>query len=1045
MAFTDDTRVDRRTALLLGSATIGMAGCVPHAVPRAIADAGAGVRQLSVSEGTNIAVAVSPDGRTIAFDLLGLLWTVPTAGGPARCLTDAFADLGHPSWSPDGRQLVFQSYRSGNFQLWVMNADGTGPRQLTAGFADHREPSFSPDGRSIIFSSDMSGRYAIHLLSLADGRIRQLTHGSSQDAEPCLSRDGRRFAYVADKKVVMVAAMDGAATVAASVPKSADPTLWSELNAPCFAPNGDLAYVSNVDGTMRLHVGDCMLAAGEDIYPFKPGWLPGGDLVYAAGGRIRRLGPTGAAGVVEFTAAVPVVTPDYRRRQRDFSSETPRPVVGIGSPVLSPDGKQIAFRALNDIYLLTIGDPKPKLLIGGGHYKGDPAWSPDGRQLLYSTDRSGTPNLSVYDLATGGDRQLTHLSDAAALYGNWSRDGRWIAFLTQDGALNIVEVATGKVERVYGPLWQPGRPSFGPDAQRIAYAAFKPRSARYREGLSEVLVVDRATGKGRYTPIAENRSIATRGDDGPAWSPDGRYLAYIFASTLWVQPVKPDGSFDGAARRLTTETSDAPSWSGDSRTLLYLSNGKPKLVGIEGGPPRTVPFRLQWALAKPAGRTVIAGGRLWDGLGPRYVDGDVVIEGNRIAGIAPRGQASAGDMRRIDASGHTIIPGLIDMHTHSVTPSLGYGDRMGRTFLAMGITTTRSPGCPAYHMVEDREAVDAGRRVAPRHFATGEALDGSRIFYNFMRPITEPGQLALELARAEALSYDMIKTYVRMDHRTQADVIRAAHDMGVQVSSHYHYPALRHGADATEHLGSTSRFGYSRTITNLGAAYEDVAKLFAAARAGRTPTLFSANALLPDHPDLVNDPRVRALLPPWEYARFKANAEAMASRDRTSMLAALERHVRQIQDMMALGWHVHTGTDAPIDTVAVSLHLNLRAMTRFGISPYEALLTATRHAGAFLHEPVGTVASGQLADLILVSGDPLRRVEDAASVKLTLVGGVAHGPAALIEPFAKSEPAAARLPGNHVHRSDRSGRFWETASYVESCRAACCAGPSASV
>lgn len=238
MAFIDDTGVDRRTALLLGSTTLGMAACVPHALPGAMADAGSAVRQVSVSEGTNISIAVSPDGRTIAFDLLGLLWTVPTAGGPARCLTDAFADLGYPAWSPDGRQLVFQSYRTGNFHIWTINADGTGLRQLTTGFADHREPSFAPDGRSIIFSSDMSGRYAIHLLSLADGRIRQLTHGSSQDAEPCLSPDGSRFAYVADRKAVMVATIGGSATVAASLTKAADPTILSELNAPVFAPNG---------------------------------------------------------------------------------------------------------------------------------------------------------------------------------------------------------------------------------------------------------------------------------------------------------------------------------------------------------------------------------------------------------------------------------------------------------------------------------------------------------------------------------------------------------------------------------------------------------------------------------------------------------------------------------------------------------------------------------------------------------------------------------------------------------------------------------------
>jgi cytosine/adenosine deaminase-related metal-dependent hydrolase len=148
--------------------------------------------------------------------------------------------------------------------------------------------------------------------------------------------------------------------------------------------------------------------------------------------------------------------------------------------------------------------------------------------------------------------------------------------------------------------------------------------------------------------------------------------------------------------------------------------------------------------------------------------------------------------------------------------------------------------------------------------------------------------------------------------------------------------------------------------------------------------------------------------------------------------------------MMALGWHVHTGTDAPIDLTAISVHMNLRAMTRFGIAPLDALLTATRHAGAFLHEPIGTIATGKLADLILVDGDPLARVEDLARVRLVIANGVPRDQTALIGPFAKAPsamaPTAVREAAHHHHPY-----YWETAAYVEDGRSACCGGHSVAV
>jgi Tol biopolymer transport system component len=701
-------------------------------------------RYVTVVEGTNIAAAVSPDGRTIAFDLYGILWLVGIEGGAASRLTDDFADIAQPDWSPDGRTLVFQSYRDGNFHLWMLGADGNGVRQLTSGPYDSREPRFAHDGRRIAFSSDRSGRYAIHVLDIESGDISQIGESSTQDAQPAWAPDDGRIALVADRNRLDVIDLQGKRSTIASIPPSPDIFHPAEIHSPSWTPDGQeliCTVLQNGTATLtRAEVGPVSASPGgapavralvenEDVFPLRVTWLPAApgpssrDFIYTSSGKIRRRSLDSAAtAVVEFAATVPVVTPQYRKSKRDFDSPAARPAKGIGSPVLAPDGQRIAFRALNDLWTMRIGE-KPVPLTRDGFYKCDPAWSPDGRRLAYSSDRGGKLDLWLRDLLTGHDTQLTRLPQAA-VSSSWSRDGAFIAFLDQTGSLHTVDVASGAVQKVFDALWEPGRPTWSPDGRWLAMAAFKPYTARYREGLSEILVIERATGKASYAAAMPNRSLSTRGDDGPVWSPDGAYLAVVVGSVLWVIPVDTSGRFTGAPRQITDEVTDAPSWSGDSKTLLYLSNGRLRLVSVNGGAPREVPLSLTWSIprSQPANRVMLRVGRLWDGTGPEYRHNvDVLIEGNRVTSITPSVTGRPADSKThfIDAPNQTLIPGLIDMHTHRQMQGYAYGDRQGRLWLAMGITSTRSPGAPAYHMVEDREALDAGLRLGPRHFATG--------------------------------------------------------------------------------------------------------------------------------------------------------------------------------------------------------------------------------------------------------------------------------------------------------------------------------------
>ncbi|QUQ64827.1 amidohydrolase family protein [Kutzneria sp. CA-103260] len=998
---------------------------------------------LAIRQGTNIAGQLSPDGKTVAMDLLGVLWLVPAAGGAARRITDDLMDIAQPDWSPDGTTLAFQSYRDGNFNVWTVRADGSGLKQLTQGPFDHREPRFSPDGRTIVFSSDLTGSYGIHLLDVATGKVTQLSDTPVEEFEPAWSPDGTKVAFVAaNTRIDVVTVADGSRSTAITA------ATGQQFHAPAWTPDGkDLVYnvVTGPPGlnsaaTSELYRSGQPLVTGEEVFPFRAS-LRGNDFLYTSDGALRRRSLSGGpATEIAFTAPVDVQPAKYTKRRRDFDSPKPKPVVGIGSPVLSPDGTKVAFRALNDIYTMTVGQA-PQPLTRDNRWKSDPAWSPDGKLLSYSTDRAGKLDIWLRDLATGQDRQLTNLPDAAAVSGSWSRDGKFLAFLDQTGAVYTVEVATGAVQKVFNATFEPGRPTWSPDGTVIALAAIVPYSARYREGLSKILLVNRVTGAARYVDPLPQRSLQTRGDDGPVWSPDGAKMAFVLGSLLHVVDVNPDGTFAGTPKPVNAEVTDAISWHGDSKHLLYLNNGRLRLIGLDGAAPRTIPVGLSWTNTQPRGRLVIRAGKLWDGQSPTLQSNvDVIVEGHRIKTVCP--SAPGVDGQLVDARDGVVMPGLVDIHNHREMQGYSYGDRQGRLWLSLGITTTRSPGSPAYHMVEERESFQSGKRVGPRYFATGEAIDGSRIFYNFMRPTYDTDQLARELERAAALDYDLMKCYVRLRPEWQKQVIQWAHDRGVLATSHYHYPALAFGGDGMEHIGATNRFGYSRTITALGAGFQDVIDLFNRSGAGRTPTLFQSQALFRDDTSLVADRRVTTLYPSWEYASLQASVQSATSTDQTANLRNLANQVAQIAATVRGGGLIVTGTDSPIDHTAVSTHMNLRAMVRFGLTPYEALVTATRNSGQLLGEPLGRVAPGTYADLSILGGDPLADINQAANVRSVVSNGRLFTVDDLLKPYATptADVAANRMLAPVPDHPANAEFWWHDPHYVAHSRHSCCSG-----
>ncbi|MBY0221218.1 DPP IV N-terminal domain-containing protein [Sporosarcina aquimarina] len=961
-------------------------------------------KTIRVKEGTNMSVAVSPDGKSLVIELQGGLWSLSGKGGEAKRISDNFDDPSVPDWSPDGSKIAYQSYRSGNYHIWTMNPDGSEKEQLTTGIYDHREPSYSPDGSRVAFSADRDGSYDIWVLDLKTEELTQWTDSPEEEFYPTWSPDGKEIAFVVGgdsngKRIDVVNENNERRTITTVED--------GKVLSPSWSPNGkDIAYVLQVDSRSELIIDGENVTGGEDVFPFPVKWTSGDEMIYTADGKIkqRNLNEQESRSI-PFEAEIPIDQPEYNHKKYDFDSKKPMPVTGIVDPELSPDGKTIAFVALNDLWLLEVGKNKPKQLTNDSYFEANPAWSPDGTKLAYSSDKAGSEDIYILDVKTGNEQRLT--SEAGAeVAASWSPDGKKIAFQDQEGATYIITIETGEIEQILKPMWEPGHPTWGPEGKTIAIAALKQFSNRFREGLSQILTVDLETGEQTYVDPAKSKSLSNRSNSGPVWSPDGKHMAFIIESTLWVMPVDQKGNPMGQARKITEEVAESPSWSGDSKTLLYVSNGELRTIQMNGDAPKKVPFKMTWKADQPNGITVIHAGKLWDGESKELKHNmDIIVQGNRIKEIKPHEKPHHGN-NFIDASDQTVIPGLWDAHVHQALESAFLGSRQGRQLLSFGITSTVSMGEPAYLALEDREASASGARVAPRFFASGEPIDGSRVYYNFMRPTTSEDQLInLELKRAEELNYDILKTYVRMPFNYQTIAINYGHELGIPTFSHYFYPSIGFGQDGTSHVSATQRLGFSRSQSFTKLSYEDVTKLAAESGMAVTSTLFSSKTLLEFDPALLSDPRVKTLYTPYQYEAITKHYSNATTTDQTVTRTGLEREVSLLKDIMDAGGTILGGTDMPLDNVAVSLHLNIRAMVRYGMTPYEALRTVTylpaKRFGA--EDDLGTIESGKLADLVFVDGDPLQNIDDAANVQMVMKNGKVYLMDNLLEPYKNTD------------------------------------------
>ncbi|MDE0897491.1 MAG: amidohydrolase family protein [Longimicrobiales bacterium] len=400
-------------------------------------------------------------------------------------------------------------------------------------------------------------------------------------------------------------------------------------------------------------------------------------------------------------------------------------------------------------------------------------------------------------------------------------------------------------------------------------------------------------------------------------------------------------------------------------------------------------------LADPisAQHVALVGGMLIDGYeAPPVHNATVLIEGNRIVAVGPSSQIEIpAGAEVIDTRGMTMLPGLIDLHVH--TMFLGHGEYAewfpfftrekeemmeiaARQLLMAGVTTAVDLGAPI-EIIRVRDRIDRGEVPGPRMLVSGPWIAGRRwgsfpdYFQHVVSTPEEAARRTYELADADV---DVIKTWAGMSEDMLRAVVEAAHERGIQVHSHLYSPdelwnAIRAGTDVIQHAGSAGNPPYSDELVQE-IAHRGIPVVQTIAH---RPWVYQATV---EFPERLQDRRLVETLPPELYEEFQRSFQDFR---RLSYFRTTPLQIRKSQ--LSAGQFIEAnavmgmGTDSgsPLNFHTESAWREISALVDSGMTPIQAISAATKTGAEIIRRgnDLGTIEPGKLADIIVVRGNPL--------------------------------------------------------------------------
>jgi Tol biopolymer transport system component/C-terminal processing protease CtpA/Prc len=487
--------------------------------------------------------AVSPDGREIAFIADGDIWSVPAAGGDARLLVSGPATESQPLYSPDGRSLAFVSTRTGNGDIYILDFASGDLRRVTYDDGADELTAWSHDNQWLYFNSgrdnigDMPGVYRVRASGGTPMPVALEAYRTEVGGAP--SPDGRDLALVGggmasfqwwrhgrshiDEGSVWLMKNDGSHQYSRLTPDGAR-AQW-----PMWAADGQsLYYVTDRSGAENIwrvtRGGDLTQITkfenGRVLWPTIAG--DGRVIAFERQFGIWTLDPsTGASHAVQvhLRGTAEGQASRHESLTRDFSELA-----------LSPDGRKIAFIVHGEVFAADSDKGgRAARVTQTPDMEYGLTWAPDSRRVVYVSERQAGEHLFLYDFVSGKETALTD-GPGEDTQPAFSPDGKTLAFLRDTKKIELMNVDTRQVRDLvtadidlHPPLTAERPFAWSPDGRWIAYLASGSRL------YANAYVVSVADGKGGPVSFLAN----TNGDD-ISWTPDGKAL--LFATGQRTEP-----------------------------------------------------------------------------------------------------------------------------------------------------------------------------------------------------------------------------------------------------------------------------------------------------------------------------------------------------------------------------------------------------------------------------------------------------------------------------------------------------------------------------